>query len=286
LPGAETVQQSYRKLQRLHAGFTATAPSLAGSIPSPMGVVRVGSLLATMESSARGSRLIDLVLDPRYFDRRDRVRRHLDRITSWLIASKPALDASGSDGLLDAIPSEWLVAPDRDTAAEPGSAPERFSGAQHGDFYPENIFIDEDSQRLCVIDWDNCATGYPPLFDWFCVLTGLYYTHDRVGSLPRGQTVEFTSFRHTYFEASWFSELIVSLSHQLCDRLGLDSARLLEYFLQYIVVRYRQSLSHSQFAEKHYCGPLNQHLYEQYHQFLLKYQTQCCFWKARVPGLL
>ena len=286
LPGAETVQQSYRKLQRLHAGFTATAPSLAGSIPSPMGVVRVGSLLATMESSARGSRLIDLVLDPRYFDRRDRVRRHLDRITSWLIASKPALDASGSDGLLDAIPSEWLVAPDRDTAAEPGSAPERFSGAQHGDFYPENIFIDEDSQRLCVIDWDNCATGYPPLFDWFCVLTGLYYTHDRVGSLPRGQTVEFTSFRHTYFEASWFSELIVSLSHQLCDRLGLDSARLLEYFLQYIVVRYRQFLSHSQFAEKHYWGPLNKHLYEQYYQFLFKNQTQCCFWKSPTPGLL
>ena len=286
LPGAEILQQSYQKLQRLHASFTATDPSLAGSIPSPMGVVRVGSLLATMESSARGSRLLELVLDRRYFDRRDRVRRHLDRITSWLIASKPALDASGSDGLIDAIPSEWLVAPDRDTGAEPGSAPERFSGAQHGDFYPENIFIDEDSQRLCVIDWDSCATGYPPLFDWFCVVTGLYYTHDRVGGLPRGQTVEFTSFRQTYFEASWFSEVIVSLSHQLCVRLGLDSGRLLDYFLLYIVVRYRQFLSHSQVAEKHYWGPLNKQLYEQYYQFLFRNQTQCCFWKSPAPGLL
>jgi serine/threonine protein kinase len=238
-----------------------------------------------MESSAHGSRLVDLVLDRSYFNRRDQVRRHLERITSWLIASKPALDASASDGLIDAIPSEWLVAPDPDTGAEPGSAPERFSGVQHGDFYPENIFIDEDSQQLCVIDWDSCATGYPPLYDWFCLVTGLYYTHQRVGGLPRGQTIEFTSFRQTYFEPSWFSEVILSLSHRLCDRLGLDSARLLDYFLLYIVVRYRQFLSHSQLAEKHYWGPLNKDLYEQYYHLLLKNPTQCCFWKPPAPGL-
>lgn len=282
LSGADIVQRSYQNLQRLHSSFTASDPVLAGSIPSPMGVVRVGSLLATMESSAHGSRLVDLVLDRRYFDRRDRVRRHLERIASWLIASKPALDASGSDGLIDPIPPEWLVAPDRDTGA--GSVPERFTGAQHGDFNPENIFIDEDSQQLCVIDWDSCATGYPPLFDWFCLVTGLYYTHERVRGLPRGQTVESISFRQTYFEASWFSEVILSLSLRLCDRLGLDSARLLDYFLLYIVVRYRQFLS--DWPEKHYWGPLSQHLYDQYYQLLLKNQRQCCFWKSPAPGLL
>jgi SAM-dependent methyltransferase len=279
LPGAEILQRSYQKLQRLHSCFTASDPFLAGSIPSPMGVARVGSLLATMESCARGSRLVDLVLDRRYFDRRDRVRHHLELITSWLIASKPALDASRSDGFIDAIPSEWLVAPDRATGAGPESAPERFSEVQHGDFYPENIFISEDSQQLCVIDWDSCAAGYPPLFDWFCLVTGLYYSHERVGGLSKGHTIEFTSFRQTYFEASWFSEAVLLLSHRLCDRLGLDSARLLDYFRLYIVVRYRQFISLSQLAEKHYLGPLNEHLYEQYYQLLLKNKTQCCFWK-------
>lgn len=286
LPGAEILERSYQKLQRLHASFTAIDPLLADSIPSPMGVVRVASLLATMESAAQGSRLVDLVLSRGYFDRRDRVRSHLERIASWLIASKPALDASGSDGLIEAIPSEWFVAPDRETVPGPGSAPERFSGTQHGDFYPENIFITEDSKQLCVIDWDSCATGYPPLFDWFCLVTGLYYTHERVRGLPRGQTVELMSFRQTYFEVSWFSEAVLSLSHRLCDRFALDRARLLDYFLQYIVVRHRQFVAQSQLAQKHYWGPLNTHLYEQYYRLLLENPAQCCFWKPSEAGLV
>ena len=283
LPGADVIQRSYQTLQHLHRHFTEIG--LPESIPSPMGIVRVGSLLATLERSAHGSRFVDLVFDRRYFDARDRVRRHLEQIASWLIASKSALDASASGGLIDAMPSEWLLAPDRDTAGGPGPTSERFSGVQHGDFYPENIFIDEDSEQLCVIDWDGCAIGYPPLFDWFCLVTGLYYTHQRVASLPRGQTIEFMSFRQTYFEASWFSEIILSLSHRLCDRLGLDSARLLDYFLLYVIVRYRQFLSQPQLAEKHYLGPANKDLYEQYYHLALENQKECCFWKSSAPGL-
>ncbi len=285
LPGAEIVQRNYQKLQQLTSSFKTIAPVLADSLPSPLAVVRAGSLLATMETSARGSRLGDLILDRRYFHRRDRVRQHLELITSWLIASKPALDALGSDGLLDAIPPDWLLAPDRDAETRPGSAPERFSGIQHGDFYPENIFIDEQAQQITVIDWDGCGTGYPPLFDWFCLITGLYYTRERVGALPRGQTVESISFRQTYFEAGWFSDVILSLSHRLCVSLELDSARLLDYFQLYISLRYRQFLSQSKLEEKHYWGPRNTHLYKQFYEFLLKNQEQCCFWKCPASGV-
>jgi SAM-dependent methyltransferase len=61
LPGAETVHRSYQKLQRLSSSFADSDRLLAGSIPSPLAVVRVGTLLATMERSARGTRLVDLV---------------------------------------------------------------------------------------------------------------------------------------------------------------------------------------------------------------------------------
>jgi hypothetical protein len=285
LPGAELVQQSYQKLQRLHSSFQATDPRLTDTIPSPMAVVRVGSLVATMETAARGSRLIDLVLERRYFDRRERVRRHLELITSWLVASKPALAALGSDGLLDPIPAEWLVAPNRDTEARLGSALRCFGVAQHGDFYPENVFLAEESEHITVIDWDTCAAGYPPLFDWFCLVTGLYYTHQAVRGLPRGQTVEPISFRQTYFEVSWFSELIVSLSHRLCDRLGLDRAGLLDYFRLFIVVRYQQFCAQAQLAEKHYWGPLNMDLYQEHYHLLLTNPKECCFWTPRASRL-
>jgi hypothetical protein len=280
LPGADLVQQSYQKLQRLHSSFKAIDPCLTDTIPFPIGVVRVGSLVATIERAARGSRLIDLVLDRRYFDRRERVRRHLEQITSWLIASKPALDALGSDGLLDPIPAEWLVAPDRDTEPRLAPPPEHFGVTQHGDFYPENVFLAEESQHITVIDWDTCAAGYPPLFDWFCLVTGLHYTHQAVGGLPRGQTVEPSSFRQTYFEVSWFSELVVSMSHRLCDCLALKHSNLLDYFRSFIVVRYRQFCAQAQLAEKHYWGPLDKDLYEQYYRLLLENPTQCCFWNS------
>jgi len=74
-----------------------------------------------------------------------------------------------------------------------------------------------------------------------------------------------------------------SLSHRLCDRLGPDRARLLDYFLLYIVVRYRQFLS--VWSENHYSVSLSQHLYGQYYQLLLKNETQCCFWKSQASGL-
>jgi SAM-dependent methyltransferase len=282
LPGVEVLQRSYEKLQRLCSSTKSNARVLAGSTPSPLGIVRAGSLLATIETAARGRRVVDLILDRRYFARRDRVRRHLEHITSWLIASRPALNALESERPFDAIPAEWLLEPDGQDVGRQGSLPDRFTGIQHGDFYPENIFLDEEAQEICVVDWDSCATGYPPLFDWFCFITGLYYTHDRVAGLPKGQTVEVMSFRQTYFETSWFSELILRFSYRLCDSLGLDTGKLFEYFRLYITVRYRQFASQSELEEKHYWGPRNRDLYRQFLVLLLKNKKQCCFWKGGV----
>jgi len=272
LPGAETLHRTYHKLQRLSSSFDGSDLLAAGSIPSPLAIVRVGSLLATMERSARGTRLVDLILHHQYFDSRDRVRIHLERITSWLITSKPALDALGSDNLFEPIPLDWFLPPAGDSAAAAGSIPERLSAAQHGDFTPENIFIDETSGHVSVIDWDDCGTGYPPLFDWFSLVTGLYYYTDTPPRFPTGQTREFLSFRHTYFAESWFPDLILSLSHHLCQSLHLDSARLLDYFRAYLVVRYRQCCRGG--------GSFLPHLYKQYYEFLQQNQKHCCFWHS------
>jgi hypothetical protein len=69
--------------------------------------------------------------------------------------------------------------------------------------------------------------------------------------------------------------LILSLSHRLCRSLDLDSARLLDYFRSYIIVRYRQCCRGA--------GSFFPHLYKQYYEFLLKNQKQCCFWQSPGP---
>lgn len=274
LPGADTLHRSFQKLERLSSALAGSSPLVAGSIPSPMAVVRLGSLLATMERSARGTRLADLVLHQRYFESRHRVRTHLERTAAWLVTSKRALDTLGSDSLFEPIPSAWLLAPDGKGVAVDGSMPANFSGVQHGDFYPENIFLDEASGHLSVIDWDDCGTGYPPLFDWFCLLTGFYYIQ-RGRRVPVGQPAEIVSFHQTYFAATWFSELIVSLSRGLCQSLRLDSAKLLDYFRSFIIVRYRQCCRGP--------GSFFPHLYREYYDLLLKSQNQCCFWQSGAP---
>lgn len=282
LPGAEVVQRSYEKLQRLYSSIAGNGTFLADSIPSPMGVASVGPLLATVESLVCGARLHDLSLERKYFDDRDRVRRHLELITSWLVASRPALDALGSDRLFEVLPSGWFLEPDGGIGAEGGSVLKLVGGIQHGDFHPGNVFIDEEAQRVWVIDWDSCGSGYPPLFDWFCLVTGLYYT-EKIDGLPSGQTVEFMSFRQTYFGKSWFSELILALSQRLCDSLGLDAAKLRDYFRLYVIVRLRQLLSHPESEEKYYRGPLNSHLYKQFYEFLVKHKEECCFGRVSRP---
>ena len=286
LPGAGIVDRSFRKLQRVYSALEHEGQGLHGFVPFPIETVQVGPLIATMEQPVKGNRLVDLVMEPKYFRDRNRVRCHLELIASWLIASKPKLDTLGVDSLFDAIPSEWFVAPDGDNAASHPSASDSVSLVQHGDFFPENVFVNEASTQICVIDWDSCGTGYPPLFDWFCLVTGLWYTHERIRDLPKGQTVDFISFRQTYFEPSWFSEFILTLSHRLCDRFGLDRARLIDYFWMYVVVRYQQFVSQFELDEKHYWGPPNSKLYEQYYEFLLSNHRQCCFWSASASKLL
>src|SRR5260370_38492732 len=73
LPGGDVLQRSYEQLHRIYSSFNGSDLFLAGSIPSPMGVVRVGPLVATMERAARGPRLVDLLLDRQYFESHDRV---------------------------------------------------------------------------------------------------------------------------------------------------------------------------------------------------------------------
>lgn len=237
LPDAWAIQGSFELLQRLHAACKSGEPALRGSIPAPIALVRVGSLVASVEALARGAMLQDLSMAGGYFSDRERVRRHLELIASWLIAAQSTLAGLAADGAIRPVPSWWRLGLGR--ALGPEALQESGSWGQHGDFFPENIFLDEASGTLSVIDWDRVGSGYPPLFDWFSLVTGIYYT--RAGTrFPKGETVDRLSFRQTYFERSWFSDIVVSLTHRISHASGLDVDRAGEWFGQYLAVRCHQ----------------------------------------------
>jgi len=272
LPKAEAVEHSYRLLQRLQGLFDSAGPPVNGSTPMPVTLVKHGALIGSVETPAAGVSLSHMSIDPDYSADRRRVTSHLETVAEWLVAAQPKLALLRSDFASGGIPFAW-----RTMAGESGGErfvfPDRASWVQHGDFFPANVLLDERSRRLCVIDWDSCNEGYPPLFDWFCFVTGLYYTHRRVGRLPKGETIDRLSFRQTFFEPSWFGERVVALTRQISGSLGIDRSRIMNYFADYLAVRHHQFDDDRDSGSKGWWASL----FKEFHAFSIENQESCLF---------
>jgi len=277
LPRADAVEHAYQLLQRLHVLFESAGPPLSGSIPAPVTFVKHGPLIASVEAPAFGVSVGRTSLEADYLSDRPRVMRHLEHAAAWLIAAQPTLALLQPDFAARPIPFEW-----RSIAGHGGTpramVPDRSSWVQHGDFFPTNVLLDEASGRLCVIDWDSCNAGYPPLFDWFCFVTGLYYTHQRVRRLPKGQTVDPLSFEQTFFDSSWFADAIVARTLQISTALGVSRPRIMDHFADYLAVRHHQFEDDRDSGSKERWGSL----FKEFHAFFLAHQERCIFHPSRI----
>jgi hypothetical protein len=205
------------------------------------------------------------------------VTRHLDHVAAWLVAAQPVLACLESDFGPRGIPLAWRSIP-ASSGTPTVPSPDHPSWVQHGDFFPTNVLLDDASGRLCVIDRDSCNTGYPPLFDWFCFVTGLYYTHQRVTRLPKGQTIDALSFEQTFFEPSWFGDAIVERTLQMCASLDVNRARIIDYFADYLAVRYHQFDDDRDSGSKERWGSL----FNQFHSFFARNRERCIFNASRL----
>ena len=270
LPGIENIERNYHKLMRIHS--TLQGASLDGSIPAPVKMLKVGNLIATIERPAKGKRFIDLVMDARYFSNRGRVQRHLELISSWICGSNDRLGRLTADPLFERVPSEWYAPPQTDNKVHVASTCVTNS-VQHGDFFPENIFLDEKSHKICVIDWDTCGSGYSPLFDWFCLITGLHYSQNGLSRTSAAPNTDFQSFRETYFERTWVADLIMDLSMRICGELQLSQTQLLQYFKAYLTLRFNQFRSRQDLNETNYWAPF----YSECYRYLIDNERSCIF---------
>lgn len=240
LAGSSTIGSAYEWLQYLHGKFSSPAHPLHDSIPAPFEILRVGSLVVSVESIVKGRAYEDICMAPDYFKDRAQVKQHLSLVVRWLGLVNCELEAWRVERGGFVVPREWWKIPAQKKLSWEGLNVEMHAFVQHGDFFPDNVFLSEEANQISVIDWDQCGDGYPPLFDWFCLVTGMYYLHGRISRLPKGETAYDLSFRQTYFEYSWFSEIVVELSFRLCDQFNLERTMLSEYFRSYLAVRYHQ----------------------------------------------
>jgi SAM-dependent methyltransferase len=271
LPGASAVAQGFDLMQRIHDVVDHSDELVRDAIPAPIGFLQVGSEVASIEAGAQRPQLADLTSVPGYFDDRDEVRGHLDRVSQWLIAVQPILRSLGSEPNWTTIPQDWRRPPDAQETDLHNANSE--SWVQHGDFHSGNVFLKPDNRHLCVIDWDQCSAGYPPLFDWFSLVTSLYYIRTRIGRLPKGETTDELSFRQTFFEPGWFSDHISALTGDMCHRLGLDPSRAIDYFRDYLCVRHHQFMHERDISQKARWG----HLYRKFYDYFVNNRDACVF---------
>jgi hypothetical protein len=104
--------------------------------------------------------------------------------------------------------------------------------------------VSEDDQSISVIDWDGLALGYPPMFDFFCAVTGLAHPSRRHGP-SEAQASDAESLAYTFCETNWFSEHVLKCSRKICAALKLPESDLACYFAQYLAVRAHQFGGHA-----------------------------------------
>lgn len=186
-------------------------PFIRQSIPRPLARFEVRNMSITVETHLKGAPFSSLTLKRGYFAHQGVVRKHMTLLVDWI---SRFFEITGSRNF-----------------GEPD-----FSCFQHGDFFVDNILFDSETNSIGVVDWDGFGDTYPPLFDFFCLLSEFYFTLSAPRKMSRWE-IEMLSFKDTFFRKNWFSELVKESCLVLCNRMHLKASCLSRYFSDYLSVR-------------------------------------------------
>jgi Phosphotransferase enzyme family len=230
--GADDVEKGFKNLSLAWCALSASESAMQRSVPEPLALVQVGDTLVAVEAAVSGVSLEDLAMEPGYMHEPDRVRHHIDLIVEWIVRFQSCAARHLAETVRAEVPAHWLAGTGRD-----GSTPS--ASIQHGDLFPGNIVVNERNRRIAVIDWDELARGYPPMFDFFCAVTGLAGPSGHRAA-SHGHPWEAASLAYTFVENNWFSDHVRTRSRDVCAAFEVGEADLSRYFLQYLVVRAHQ----------------------------------------------
>lgn len=200
------------------------------------------SQTAAFITNAAGGESLEFALGPLLAkNRRGEVARWLESAAGVLRGLHEALDPALRDRAAALDPryfeNPWGI----HFASLPLPEPAALSRGtvQHGDFVVVNLLCSQGSDEWSVLDWEDLAVGYPPLFDLFALLRSVKFTKRQEKHPARAEEV-FAAFVDTFFQRNWFSAIVREMVQAAAA--GLTSEQSVEALLQFLLVmanRYR-----------------------------------------------
>ncbi len=225
------------------------AASRAVGVSQAYGTLLVGDTSYWVEPAAQGTQLGRMVRRPGYFADAGRVENDFIRFFGGLIDLTEALqnvsDARAMSSSWREIPEEFENRPEVRAAIEKG----RYFGGpftnscatwiQHGDLSVENIFLEQETDRIEVSDWPDMAGGFPPLYDFFHFFysTGYLAHEDETMRFPSEVERWIASFNAIFFSDKRFARTVRELILHACERLKVQPELIPSLLVEFLLIR-------------------------------------------------
>lgn len=249
----EVVEAELRNLELLNAQLRTQAnPTF--SVPEAIGSLKIGPFLFTVESVAAGRELSELLLPPRHPANPTQLAGALQRSIEAAIQIAQMLRGHTSIEPVDSrwweLPQELESEPDIQLLKEPRNGTllldgERYENwVQHGDFTIYNLFVEESSGKLTVVDWGSLRRGLPPLYDVLSLLISVLPVMQLENiATPADNDLLEAQFLEAFFGRGRWSKLNAQLLLGICRHLGIPSHLIWDMLVQFLFLRARFYLS-------------------------------------------
>lgn len=201
-----------------------------------------------MESAAHGIQLSRVVHRLGYFADCKKIEEDFSRIFTRVVELTAVLQKLED---VRSVPAEWRKIPDGIQGSELRAAiegnryfsarrsPSTATWTQHGDLSVENICVNHESSRIEVFDWDELASGFPPLYDFFQFFYSISYLSPADEGVRFVTTEErwIASFNAIFFGQTEFACIVRKLLRQACERTEISADLIPALLIEFLIFR-------------------------------------------------
>ncbi|MEO8334084.1 MAG: methyltransferase domain-containing protein [bacterium] len=234
----ERIADEHAELERMAASLAAHPSPSAFEVSTPLGSFEMGRQLLTTEKGALGEHVSLMLFRLPAEQRFAFLQTYLPRLAEVgaTISSRmePRKDrATAASWIEHAIPFVGTGFAARAHAIR--RKYDRTSG--HGDFNIENVLLDQETNRLTVIDWEYVRSGLPPLFDVFTLFLAVLAAVEPSPKVSAAEDPLLAQFHAAFFEENKWSALFKSCTDRARAVLGIEREELWDLFADSLILR-------------------------------------------------